>query len=149
MLTVFKQIFTWWNQQTFGTRLQIFFSGKLVGEDKNGNKYYESKSGRRWVIYNGEVEASKIPNEWYSWMHYMNNKIENDHNLKKYDWQKEHLPNQTGSENSYHPKKYNNVLKKNIKAGKVNFLLVNSFFFFIINNLFAETPYQKVRQLQN
>ena len=57
MLTVFKQIFTWWNQQTFGTRLQIFFSGKLVGEDKNGNKYYESKSGRRWVIYNGEVEA--------------------------------------------------------------------------------------------
>ena len=27
----------------------------------------------------------------------MNNKIENDHNLKKYDWQKEHLPNQTGS----------------------------------------------------
>ena len=112
MLTIFKQIFTWWNQQTFGTRLQIFFSGKLVGEDKNGNKYYESKSGRRWIVYNDEVEASKIPNEWYSWMHYMNNKIENDHNLKKYDWQKEHLPNQTGSENSYHPKKYNNVNKK-------------------------------------
>ena len=63
MLTIFKQIFTWWNQQTFGTRLQIFFSGKLVGKDENGNKYYESKSGRRWVIYNGEVEASKIPNE--------------------------------------------------------------------------------------
>ena len=118
MLTVFKQIFTWWNHQTFGTRLQIFFSGKLVGEDKNGNKYYESKSGRRWVIYNGEVEASKIPNEWYSWMHYMNNKIENDHNLKKYDWQKEHLPNQTGSENSYHPKKYNNAFKKKYKSWK-------------------------------
>ena len=118
MLTVFKQIFTWWNQQTFGTRLQIFFSGKLVGKDKNGNKYYESKSGRRWVIYNGEVEASKIPNEWYSWMHHMNNKIENDHNLKKYDWQKEHLPNQTGSENSYHPKKYHNAVKKKYKSWK-------------------------------
>ena len=118
MLTIFKQIFTWWNQQTFGTRLQIFFSGKLVGEDKNGNKYYESKSGRRWVIYNGEVEASKIPNEWYSWMHYINNKIENHHNFKKYDWQKEHLPNQTGSENSYHPKKYNNVIKKKYKSWK-------------------------------
>ena len=112
MLTLLKQIFTWWNQQTFGTRLQIFFSGKLVGKDKNGNKYYESKSGRRWVIYNGEVEASKIPNEWYSWMHHMNNKIQNDHELKKYDWQKEHLPNQSGSNNSYHPKKYNNVIKK-------------------------------------
>ena len=112
MLTIFKQIFTWWNQQTFGTRLQIFFSGKLVGEDKNGNKYYESKSGRRWVIYNGEVEASKIPNEWYSWMHYIKNKIENEHELKKYGWQKKHLPNQTGSNNSYHPKKYDNLKKK-------------------------------------
>ncbi len=118
MLTVLKQIFTWWNQQTFGTRLQILFFGKLVGEDKNGNKYYESKSGRRWVIYNGEVEASKIPNEWYSWMHYMNNKIENDHNLKKYDWQKDHLPNQTGSSSSYHPNKQNDVIKKKYKAWK-------------------------------
>ena len=69
----------------------------LVGKDKNGNKYYQSKSGKRWVIYKGEVEASKIPNEWYSWMHYINNKIENQHDLKKYNWQKEHLPNQTGS----------------------------------------------------
>ena len=104
MLTVFKQIFTWWNQQTFGTRLQIFFSGKLVGEDKNGNKYYESKSGRRWVIYNGEVEASKIPNEWYSWIHFTPNKIENSHQLKKYDWQKSHEPNRTGSNKAYTPK---------------------------------------------
>ena len=118
MLTVLKQIFIFFNQQTFGTRLQIFFSGKLVGEDKNGNKYYESKSGRRWVIYNGEVEASKIPNEWYSWMHYMKNKIENDHNIKKYDWQKEHMPNQTGSKNSYHPKKYNDTTKKKYKSWK-------------------------------
>ncbi len=118
MLTLLKQIFTWWNHQTIGTRLQVLFSGKFVGEDQNGNKYYESRSGRRWVIYKGEVEASKIPNEWYSWMHYMNNKIENDHNLKKYNWQKEHLSNQTGSSNAYHPKKYNNVVKKKYKSWK-------------------------------
>ena len=118
MLTFLKQLFTWWNGQTFGTRIQTIFFGELVGVDDSGNKYYQNKKGRRWVIYNGEVEASKIPNEWYSWMHYMNNKIENDHNLKKYDWQKEHLPNQTGSENSYHPKKYNNVIKKKYKSWK-------------------------------
>ena len=34
MLTVFKEIFTWWNHQTFGTRLQTIFFGKLVGKDK-------------------------------------------------------------------------------------------------------------------
>ena len=118
MLTIFKQIFTWWNQQTLGTRLQIFFSGKLVGEDKNGNKYFESKSGRRWVIYKDDVEASKIPNEWYSWMHHMRNKIENNHDLKKYDWQRDHMPNQTGSDNSFHPKKYKHVAKKKYKSWK-------------------------------
>ena len=56
MLTLFKQIFTWWNHQTLGTRLHTFFKGKFVGKDENGNKYYESKNGRRWVIYNGEVD---------------------------------------------------------------------------------------------
>ena len=112
MLTIFKEIFTWWNQQTLGTRIQTLFSGKLSGEDHLGNKYYENKSGKRWVIYNGEVEASKIPDEWYSWMHHIGNRIENLHELKKYKWQKEHLPNQTGTENSYHPRKNKNALKK-------------------------------------
>ena len=111
-------IFTWWNKQTFGTFLKTLFFGKYVGIDSYGNKYYQSKNGKRWIIYNDEIDASKIPNEWYSWMHYMNNKIENDHNLKKYEWQKEHLPNQTGSENSYHPKKYNNAVKKKYKSWK-------------------------------
>ena len=118
MLTIFKEIFTWWNHQTLGTRIQTFFYGKYVGKDEDGNKYYQSKSGKRWVIYNGEVEASKISDEWYSWMHYINNKIENSHNLKKYNWQKEHLPNQTGTENSYNPSKNKNVLKKKYNSWK-------------------------------
>lgn len=118
MLTMLKEIFTWWNQQTLGTRIQIFFFGKLVGKDHLGNKYYQSKSGKRWVTYNGEIEASKIPNEWYSWMHFINNNIENTHQIKKYEWQKEHLSNQTGSENSYHPKKNNNAVKKKYNSWK-------------------------------
>ena len=77
MLTIIKEIFTWWNRQTLGTRIFTTFFGKFVGKDEYGNKYYESKKGRRWVIYNGEVEASKIPNEWYSWIHFTKNKIEN------------------------------------------------------------------------
>ena len=113
-----KEIFTWWNNQTFGTRLNTILFGKLVGEDNLGNKYYESKSGKRWVIYNGEVEASKIPSEWYSWMHHKNNKIQNLHELKKYKWQKEHLSNQTGTENSYHPKNNKNAVKKKYSSWK-------------------------------
>tara|TARA_Y100000590_G_scaffold462790_1_gene627838 strand:- start:2453 stop:2812 length:360 start_codon:yes stop_codon:yes gene_type:complete len=118
MLTFFKEIFTWWNRQTLGTRIYTTFFGKLVGQDKLGNKYYQSKSGKRWVVYDGEIEASKIPNEWYSWIHFINNKIENLHDLKKYSWQKEHLPNQTGTENSYHPKKYKNAVKNKYNTWK-------------------------------
>ena len=70
MLTLLKQIFTWWNQETIGTRIKTFFFGKFVGEDNFGNKYYESKKGKRWVIYADEIDASKIPIEWYSWMHF-------------------------------------------------------------------------------
>ena len=61
MLTFFKQIFVWWNQQTLGTRIQTILFGKFVGKDSFGNKYYQNKSGKRWVIYNGEIDATKIP----------------------------------------------------------------------------------------
>ena len=118
MLTFFKQIFIWWNRQTFGTRIQTFFSGKFVGQDSFGNKYYKNKSGKRWIIYKNEIDASKIPNDWYSWMHFIKNKIENSHELKKYEWQKNHLPNQTGTERSYHPNKKNNATNKKYKVWK-------------------------------
>ena len=116
MLTLFKKIFTWWNQDTFGTRLKTIFFGKLVGTDELGNKYYESKNGKRWVIYSDTIDASKIPVEWYSWIHFIKNKIEDTHDLKKYDWQKNHLSNQTGTDKAYNPKKNKNATKKKYKS---------------------------------
>ncbi|MDB9831726.1 NADH-ubiquinone oxidoreductase subunit NDUFA12 family protein [Candidatus Pelagibacter sp.] len=118
MWIFFKKFFTWWNQETLGTKLKTIFFGKLVGSDSLGNKYYESKSGKRWIIYIDEIDASKIPNEWYSWIHFTNNKIENNHNLKKHDWQKPHLSNQTGTENAYYPNKNNEQVKKKYKSWK-------------------------------
>ena len=118
MLTFFKQIFIWWNQQTLATRIQTIFFGKFVGVDNFGNKYYESKAGKRWVIYKDEIDASKIPNEWYSWMHFTKNKIENIHDLKKFDWQKSHQSNMTGSNQAYSPKDNTNALKKKYKSWK-------------------------------
>ena len=118
MLTFFKQIFVWWNQQTLGTRIYTFFFGKFVGKDSFGNKYYNNKKGKRWVIYGGEIDATKIPDDWYSWMHYTKNKIENLHQLEKYDWQKQHQSNQTGTEKSYHPNKDNNEIGKKYKSWK-------------------------------
>ena len=118
MLTFIKQIFVWWNQATIGTRVETVFFGKLAGKDSFGNKYYKNKKGKRWVIYKGEIDASKISNEWYSWMHYTKNKIENLHDLEKYEWQKPHQPNQTGTDNSYHPNKNNEKINKKYKSWK-------------------------------
>tara|TARA_B110000285_G_C14955116_1_gene528796 strand:- start:545 stop:904 length:360 start_codon:yes stop_codon:yes gene_type:complete len=118
MLTLLKTIFIWWNQETLGTKLKTIFYGKFIGKDALGNKYYESKSGKRWVIYSGEIDASKIPIEWYSWIHFTNNKIQNKHNIEKYDWQKPHQSNQTGTENAYHPNKNNEQIEKKYTTWK-------------------------------
>ena len=118
MLTIFNKIFTWWNQDTFGTRIKTILSGKFVGKDSFGNKYYESKKGKRWVIYNGEVDATKIPNEWYSWIHHLNNKIEYEQKLTKFIWQKKNIPNQTGTSKAFHPNKDNNNDYKKYKSWK-------------------------------
>ena len=119
MLTLFKKIFIWWNQDTFGTRLKTILFGKLVGSDSFGNKYYEGKNGKRWVIYSDEIDASKIPAEWYSWMHFTPNRIEKNQNPEKYEWQKPHQPNPTGTENAYYPNKdKNNAINKKYKSWK-------------------------------
>ena len=118
MLTFLKKIFIWWDQETLGTKLKTIFSGKLVGSYSIGNKYYEDKTGKRWVIYIGEIDASKIPSEWYSWIHFTNNRIENNHDLEKYNWQKPHLSNQTGTKNAYHPNRNNEQIKKKYKSWK-------------------------------
>ena len=118
MFDFIKELFIWWNRQTLGTRIHTLLHGKLVGKDVHGNSYYTDKKGKRWVIYFGEIEATKIPQEWYSWIHHTKNIIENSHELKKFDWQKDHLPNQTGTKKAYNPKKGNDASKKKYKSWK-------------------------------
>lgn len=101
-MNIFKQIFTWWNQQTVGTFIFTLFRGKLVGKDEYKNKYYQSSSGKRWVIYQNEIEATKIPPEWFSWLHFLNNEKPKKES-KKYFWQKDHIENLTGTEKAYRP----------------------------------------------
>ena len=119
MLTQLKKIFICWNQDTLGTKIKTIFFGKFIGKDSFENKYYESKKGERWIIYSGEIDASKIPVEWYSWIHHMPNRIEKNQNFEKYNWQKPHQPNLTGTNKAYHPNKNKqNAIKKKYKSWK-------------------------------
>jgi NADH:ubiquinone oxidoreductase subunit len=88
-----------------GTILFTLLNGKLVGKDSHGNRYYLNRransSGRvtRWVVYNGQPEPSKVPAEWYGWLHYMTEQLPDN----RYEWQREHLPNLTGTAFAYYP----------------------------------------------
>ena len=99
-------------------RIKTIFDGKLGGTDELGNKYYQSKKGKRGIVYTDTIDASKIPVEWYSWMHFTPNKIEKKHILEKYNWQKPHQPNQTGTNKSYHPNRNNEKNNKKYKSWK-------------------------------
>lgn len=96
---------------TLATRLYTWLRGAHVGTDQFGNRYYRDKTGasrcdglreKRWVIYNGEVEASRVPPAWHAWLHH----IAADPpapNAPTRPWQKEHIANLTGTAMAYRP----------------------------------------------
>ena len=102
MINFLKQIFTWWHKQTLGTFIYTLFTGKLAGIDEFGNKYYSNSKGKRWVIYEKNVESSKIPPEWHLWIHFMKADIPSK-DIKKFSWQKKHSENLTGTKQAYKP----------------------------------------------
>ena len=110
-----KKIFTWWHKQTVGTLMYTIFTGQFAGKDQFGNKYYSNFKGKRWVIYKKKVEASRIPPEWHSWIHYTTRSTPSS-NTKKFSWQKQHQENLTGTKNAYKPEgSLFSDLKKNMK----------------------------------
>lgn len=118
---LFKQFFTWWDSATWGTRFFTWRRGESVGEDSQGNRYFREKipsregaeadlptgggrkARRRWVIYNGEAEASRVPPEWHAWLHYIVEEPPSVAPLPTKPWEQEHRPNLTGTPHAYHP----------------------------------------------
>ena len=104
---------------SFTIRLLIWFKSRLIGLHSYGNRYYEEKSrkisdgskARRWVIYKGDYEASKVPPEWHAWLHY---RADQPLQGNVYAWQKPHQPNFTGTSQVCRP-----AQKKDIKVIKL------------------------------
>lgn len=104
MWSFIKRIFIWWHGHTIGTALQVWRKGEKVGEDLAGNRYFREKKGhRRWVLYDGEAEASKVPPEWHAWLHYTVDETPLEKPLPVKAWEKAHVPNQTGTEDAWVP----------------------------------------------
>ena len=106
---MFKRIFIWWNGATLGALFDIKRRGVRVGEDEQGNEFYEERRPslegrkRRWVIYSGLAEASRVDADWHGWMHHTIDDPPTTHPLKRQICEKAHLPNLTGTVKAYHP----------------------------------------------
>ncbi len=97
------------------TQIKLFILGsKFIGTDEYRNRYYESKQAdylgrkKRFCIYSGTVEASKIPSNWHNWMHYSSHE---EIKQKKPFWAKSHTPNVTGTDYAFQPNRHtqNNI----------------------------------------
>lgn len=101
---ILSNIFTWWDGATIGTALFSARNGRNVGEDSLGNRYFLSRDGkRRWVMYNGANDSSRVPPEWHGWLHHTHDELPGDALPPVRAWQAEPTANLTGTASAYRP----------------------------------------------
>jgi NADH:ubiquinone oxidoreductase subunit len=110
---ILSKIFTWWDGATIGTALFSALKGEHVGTDAQGNEYYRAKPKpaqatsagreRRWVIYNGANDASRVPPEWHGWLHPSYDELPESHLPPAKIWEADYTPNATGTLSAYRP----------------------------------------------
>lgn len=104
------KLFTWWNGVSPGGWFDIKRRSAHVGTDDYGNRYFEDRKSsvegrnRRFVIYDGLAEPSKVPAEWHGWLHYTTDQIPTQRNTMRKEWETDHSPNMTGTIFAYRPK---------------------------------------------
>jgi NADH:ubiquinone oxidoreductase subunit len=99
-----KQLFTWWDGATLTTSLHVRRSARQVGSDALGNLYYGSKKGdRRFVIYKGANDPSRVPPEWYAWLHHQIDGVPDEALPPPPKFLREAEPNRTGTAQAYRP----------------------------------------------
>jgi len=105
---ILGKIFTWWDGATIGTSLFTAMRGEHVGTDAQGSKYYRANARpgqfeRRWVIYNGANDASRVPPEWHGWLHHSYDELPESHLAPARIWEADYTPNATGTAAAYLP----------------------------------------------
>jgi NADH:ubiquinone oxidoreductase subunit len=100
----------WLQFNRLGTYLFTRRWGQAVGEDEFGNRYFRIRGAdwrneRRWVVYREgvEPEGSLVPAGWNAWLHHNLEHAPSAAPLPEKRWEKEHLPNLTGSVLAYLP----------------------------------------------
>lgn len=101
----------WLSFNRLGTYLLTRRRGELVGEDDRGNTYYRERGEedwrrqRRWVIYpdDRDPEPSSVPPGWAGWLAHRLHFAPSERPLPKARWEREHLPNLSGTAEAFVP----------------------------------------------
>ena len=106
---ILGKIFTWWDGATIGTLFNSAMTGEQVGTDAQGNTYFRAKKRRadggerRWVMYDGANDASRVPAEWHGWLHNTYDGVPESHLPPARIWEVDYTPNATGTPAAYRP----------------------------------------------
>jgi NADH:ubiquinone oxidoreductase subunit len=98
---------TWWDGASLTHRIGIR-SNRRAGADDAGNAYFEGKPDmhgvpRRYVLYRGANDASRIPPEWHAWLHHQIEDVPDAALPAPKPWVKDARPNLTGTAAAYRP----------------------------------------------
>lgn len=108
-MSILGKIFTWWDGATIGTHLWSWRNGEQVGTDVQGNAYFRGRKRlpdgreRRWVIYQGANDASRVPAEWHGWLHGAFDSVPESNLPPARVWEVDYTPNATGTTDAYRP----------------------------------------------
>jgi NADH:ubiquinone oxidoreductase subunit len=102
---MFKNLFTWWEGASLGTVINSHRHGEEVGRDDAGNLYFRNRKdpSRRWVIYSGSNDASRVPPGWNAWLRGTIDELPDKGLPPRRKFEQESQPNLTGTMAAYRP----------------------------------------------
>lgn len=102
---LFANAFTWWNGASWGTTFTSRRHGEEMGRDDAGNVYFRHRKdpARRWVIYDGSNDSSRVPPSWNAWLRGTIDDVPEKSLPARRSFEQAPLPNLTGTDLSYRP----------------------------------------------
>lgn len=102
---IFANAFTWWNGASWGTSIVSRRHGEEVGRDEAGNVYFRHRKdpARRWVIYKGANDSSRVPPGWNAWLRGTIEEAPEKGLPPRRAFEQDPQPNLTGTPSAYRP----------------------------------------------
>ena len=111
-MNLLKAIFTWWTGSHDRSHAPDQKRRRVGGRGRSRDRYYETVDkkwnydgrNRRFVIYNGYADASRVGSDWHGWLHHTFAEPPTRAPLARRAWERNHQPNLTGTLRAWRPR---------------------------------------------